>query len=199
MKRLIARLYFAVILGVTICLATCALGQSDRGSISGVVQDNSGAVVANAAIQITRTETGVQRNTVTTSTGVYTAPELPAGIYSISVTAPGFRKYVQSGVTVQVAQPLTLNIVLQVGAVDQVTQVVADANMLKTEDQELSTSITGDKLDELPIDFSSNIRNPQGFYKLIPGASVNTDSSWPTTNQNGLQSFAEEIRIDGAS
>ena len=82
---------------VTICLlllATGALAQSDRGTITGAVNDPNGAVVARAEVIVRNVATGTEYKTVTTETGNYTISSLPAGSYELRVEAPGFKKFV---------------------------------------------------------------------------------------------------------
>ena len=190
----------------TLCIAVLAVmtvltlnAQSDRGSITGLVSDSSGAVVARATVLVTNTATNTSREALTSETGKYVFQELPAAVYSLAIKQAGFRTYRQDGITVGVSQAVTQDVILQVGEVTETVEVHADASMLKTESAEISTSVTPEKLSELPIDFSGAMRNPMSFLRLVPGASVSRDQSWPVTSQNGLQSFAEEIRIDGAS
>jgi hypothetical protein len=187
-------------LALTVCALSLPLGlfaQSDRGSISGSVTDPSGAAIPAATVKATQTATNVAHEVASTDTGNYAIPELPAGVYKLTVSKEGFKTYEQGGITVKVGQVATVDVALQVGAVTQTIEVTADASLLKVEDAELSTSITTEKLDNLPLNFSNNIRNPMSFLRLVPGAQVSLDNSWPITSQNGLQSFAEEIRIDG--
>ena len=183
---------------LVLSLNTVLLAQSDRGSITGLVTDSTGAVVARASVIVTNAATNTSRETVTSEAGKYVFRELPAAIYGLSIKQPGFRTYRQDGITVGVSQAITQDVMLQVGEVTETVEVHADASMLKTESAEISTSVTPEKISELPIDFSGAMRNPMSFLRLVPGASVSRDQSWPVTSQNGLQSFAEEIRIDGA-
>src|SRR5580658_4353839 len=94
-------------------------GQSDRGTITGTVTDPAGAVIANSAVEARNVETGVAYPTVTTGTGNYTIAQLPVGLYEVSVTAPGFKKYVRQGLQVQVAQILRVDAALEVGAASE--------------------------------------------------------------------------------
>jgi len=182
-----------LILGVTL------YGQSDRGLITGLVTDSTGAAVPRVTVAATNTATNSTRQAETSDTGKYVFPELPVGVYGLSIKKDGFRTYRQDGITVGVSQSVTQDVVLQVGEVTETVEVHADASMLKVENAEISTSVTNEKLNALPIDFSGAMRNPMSFLRLVPGSSVSRDQSWPVTSQNGLQSFAEEIRIDGAS
>src|ERR1035441_10686157 len=85
-------------------LAAAATAQCDRGTITGTVTDQAAAVIPNAAIIATNAETGARFDTVTTGTGNYTLPQLPAGEYNLSVSAAGFSTFVQQGLTIQAAQ-----------------------------------------------------------------------------------------------
>src|SRR5215475_10333446 len=92
---------------VGICLslfAGAAFAQSDRGSITGAITDQASAVVVNAAVEARNTATGAQFQTLSTDTGNYTLPQLPIGVYQLSVSMAGFKKYVQQGITVETAQ-----------------------------------------------------------------------------------------------
>jgi hypothetical protein len=81
-------------------LALTAFAQGDRGTITGTLADSTGAVVASAAIATKNVETGAQYQSASTTTGNYTLSELPAGSYEVSVSVPGFKKYVRQGLTV---------------------------------------------------------------------------------------------------
>src|ERR1700746_2792216 len=98
------------------CLAMCAtflLAQGDRGTITGTISDPAGAVIANAMIEARNTATGTVYQAASTDTGNYTFAELPFGTYDVSVSVPGFKKYVRSNLTVQVAQTLRVDMTLE--------------------------------------------------------------------------------------
>src|SRR3974377_694235 len=102
-----------------VCLSLAAgivFAQNDRGTITGTVADPAGAVVANASIEARHVETGALYQAASTETGNYTLAQLPARQYEVSVTVPGFKKYVRQGLTVQVAQTLRIDVALEVGA-----------------------------------------------------------------------------------
>ena len=100
--------------GVLILSAAVASAQTANGTITGLVSDPAGAVVPNAQVEDKNVETGFVYPAIATSTGNYTIPSIPAGVYNITVEHSGFRKYIQTGVTVQVAQSARLDVVLQV-------------------------------------------------------------------------------------
>jgi len=104
-----------------------AFAQGDRGTITGNIADPAGAVVAGAMVEARNTDTGGIYPTQSTGTGNYTLSELPAGPYEISVTVPGFKKYVRQSVTVYVAQTYRIDVTLEVGSnAESVTSLDCD-------------------------------------------------------------------------
>jgi hypothetical protein len=92
-----------------------SFGQSDRGSISGLVQDPWGAALAVATVEAKNVATGSVSKAPSSAAGKYTLADLAAGVYDISVTVPAVRPFEKKGVTVAAAQALELNIKLQEG------------------------------------------------------------------------------------
>src|SRR6266496_3793449 len=132
--------------GWVICGLLCAVAlfaQSDRGTITGTVNDPAGAVVPGAKVTLTNTETAALFETVSTPTGNYTIPSLPIGIYSLTVEAAGFNKKIQQGIRIQVAQTARVDVVLQVGSATESVTVNADAPLLTTANAEVSMNVTG--------------------------------------------------------
>src|SRR5215469_6520125 len=99
------------------CFATGMFAQDLTGTIEGSVLDPAGAVVAKAKVTITNTERNqVVRTAMTSDTGIYSAPFLPVGTYSVKVEAAGFKTHEQSQIVINVADVLKINFTLQVGA-----------------------------------------------------------------------------------
>src|SRR5581483_2549954 len=114
--------------------ATLAYGQGGaNGTILGTVTDNSGAVVAGAAVDITNTATNVTNHTQTTSSGDFTVPFLPPGTYRVSVQASGFQKSVIADVTLVVAQQARVNVTMRPGTVSESVEVQASAVVFDTD------------------------------------------------------------------
>ena len=190
------RIIFRDIL-ISFLFVITALAQSDRGTITGTISDAEGAVVPNAAVVATNTSTAVSLRTVTTSTGNYTIPSLPVGVYDISVEAPGFKKLTRQGIRVEVAETARVDATLEVGAATESVTVTADAPLLKTEDAEQSQTFTGDHLNSLPINFGIGggaIRNPLSFVELAPGTSLN---GWNDIKINGAPNGSFRIIFEG--
>src|SRR5262245_21470951 len=98
------------------------LAQS-TAQISGSVKDQTGAVLPGAEVEMTQAETGFKRSAVTDETGSYILPNLPVGPYRLEAMLPGFRTYVQTGITLQVNSNPIINAVLQVGQVSDEVNV----------------------------------------------------------------------------
>src|SRR6266446_5448056 len=106
-------------LSLLFCCALAAFAQSDRGTITGAVSDPASAIVPGATVSARNTESGAQFDTVTTGTGNYTLPSLPAGLYDLSVSAAGFNKSVQQGLRVQVAMTIRVDVILKIGSTNE--------------------------------------------------------------------------------
>src|SRR6202035_2057159 len=119
-------------------LSVVVFGQAGTGTITGTVTDPAGAAVANAPIDVRNTDTNVPYPTVTTDTGAYTVLRLPPGPYSVTVSAPGFKKLIRSGLTVDAGQVLPLDLKLDVGSATDAVTVTAEGTLLKTESGDLT-------------------------------------------------------------
>lgn len=197
-------------LGTAFCLsflAFAALAQTDRGTITGTITDPAGAVVAGAPIEAKNNATGAVYPAASSGTGNYTIAQLPAGTYELSVTVMGFKKYVRTGIVVEVAGIDRIDPVLEVGAPTESVVVAAESPILKTESTEISYTIPTTSLDDLPILTLSgapagfgnssglgNIRNPLAGVELLPGAHFASDN---TLRINGLPSSSQTINIEG--
>ncbi len=189
------------ILILALIVSAPLLAQNDRGTVTGTVSDPAGAVVPNANVKLTNTETGAVFETTSTTTGNYTISQLPLGQYQLEVEMPGFSRFVQSGIRVLGAETARIDIVLKLGATDESVTVTADASMLKTESAEQSSTLAEELLDALPLNFgslgnsaSANIRNPYTFVTLVPSATISGTS---TITMNGVPSNTFRINVEG--
>ncbi len=182
-------------------LASAAFAQGDRGTITGVVSDPAGAVVAGAQVEGKNAETGAIYPATTTLAGVYTLSQLPVGTYEVSVTVPGFKKFVRQGLRVEVAQTLGIDISLEVGAASESVTVTGEASMLKTESADVSHNVTVQTLNDLPMlgtgssqAGSSGIRNPNNVTLLVPGTFYQANSN---VKINGAPTNSEAFVVEG--
>jgi len=183
--------------------ASLALGQVGNGTITGTVTDPAGAVVPGAVVEARNTQTGVTYQSVTTNTGNYTIPDLPVGIYSVTVKAQGFKTYSHPNLAVGAAQRLREDAALEVGQAAESVTITAEATLLKTESGELSHNINIQQLDDLPLlgigtanAGTSGYRNPYNTILTLPGVSSYNSSGQFTLNGLG-GNMAETMRIEG--
>ncbi len=190
--------YFSVGLIFTMlcCGSKLCLAQLDRGSISGVVTDSSGSVIAGARITVTNTTMGTQNSTVTTGAGAYTVPQLAAGDYSITVVATGFNRLIRNGITVSVGQTATIDLQLAVGQATASITVTADAPLLQTDSPQNNVQVTTRDLNELPINITGigAVRDPMGFAALIPGT---ISGGWNDIHISGSPATTYRVFMDG--
>jgi hypothetical protein len=121
------------------------------GTLSGTVTDPSGAEIQSAAVVATQTDTGATTTVRTNGNGAYVFPSLAPTGYSLSVTAPGFKVYVQKGIVLQANQSATVNAVLQLGEPSQTVMVVANAVQVDTTTGTLSQVIDRKSVNDLPL------------------------------------------------
>lgn len=190
-----------LLLSALLLLASAVFAQSDRGIITGTITDATGAVIANAQIQAKQLETGSLFPTTSTDTGNYTLTQLPVGPYEISVNASGFKNFVRSGITVQVAQTLRIDIPLEIGASSESVTVSAEASLLKTESGDVSSNVDVSTLDTLPMlstgsaaSGSSGIRNPNNVLDVVPGVYYVPNSQ---VKINGAQTNSYAYHVEG--
>ena len=175
--------------------AGIARAQISSGTITGVVKDSSGAVIPNARITILYVEQGSKFEVQTTSDGLYARRFLPVGSYTVTAVAPGFKKSVQTGLTLSVGQTMGVNFTLQVGQVTQSVEVKGgEGQLLKTESSEVGQVINHEQVADLPL-------NGRNFANLIPlNAGVTTGMQHASNsgyNLNGGRSDANMFLING--
>ena len=161
------------ILGIIMLLAVLPLplaAQRNSAAITGHVYDPSGAPVPGAVITAKQTATGAVNGTTSNAAGIYQFPFLTPGTYEFSVSKPGFKEYVQSGVTLDVSQSASLDFKLELGAVTQTVNVTANASMLQTTSGENSWTISAARVAAIPIRNQNTIMATW----FAPGVTVST-------------------------
>jgi hypothetical protein len=190
--------------GTILCVLVLCLGafaQSDRGTMTGTVSDPTGGVIPGVSIVATNVETSARYETISTETGNYTLPQIPAGVYQLSAELPGFKKYVRQGIAMLVAQTLRLDIALEVGSNTESITVTEAAPLLKTEGSEVAHSVTAEFLNNLPVlgigklaAGATGIRSPYSAMNIVPGATWLPDQ---TVRVNGMEGNSSALRVEG--
>ena len=191
----------ALLLGIAI--PQSAQGQVLYGSVVGTVEDPSGSVVPEAEISLTNTATGIVRNVRADAQGRYNVVNLPAGVYDMVVTTPGFRTLTRTGIEVTINTVTRVVARLEVGQVSEQVTVSASAAALQTDRSETRSEINSRTVVELPL---PRYRNFQSMLDLVPGATPsgfqNSVGISPqrslTTNINGANRNNNNTRVDGA-
>jgi hypothetical protein len=190
---------------VSLLIAGASWAQTNRGTITGIVTDPSGAVVPGVAINVTNTATGVANNVTTNESGVYTVPMLPAGIYKLSAEKTGFKKNEHSGILVQVGETVRLDFALTVGQETQIVEVTAAAPLLQRDTSDNGTVVTPQDVEDLPLTSFGDQRSPAFFMQLAPGVTgKGTSSGGPganrtmTTQVSGSMVSSTTLQVDGA-
>ena len=156
-------------ISLVLFLDSTAFAQAvNNAQIHGIVQDPSGAAVVGAQIKGTQTNTGRTQTTVSGADGTFVLPDLPVGGYSLEVSVPGFKKYLQTGIVLQVGQNVEVNIPLTVGTVADEVKVSADAAMVETQDTSISEVVDQQRIVDLPL----NGRQATDLILLSGGAAM---------------------------
>lgn len=187
-----------------LCLlaARCVWGQAVTGSLVGTIQDQTGAVVPNAKVTLTETQTAVSRVTNSNQSGNYSFTNLPAGAYKVEVEQAGFRKAVKSGLDVLVNSTVRADVDLQTGQVNESIDVTAETAILQTDRSDTGRKIETRQLADMPLTYN---RNFQGLVNLVPGAIrafrphsefFNAQDSL-STRVNGQSRLSNNVQLEG--
>ncbi len=175
---------------VAACCATLApiawsQSQSINGSLRGVVTDVAGAPIPGAQVVVKNRDTGYTREVTCDGAGLYIAPALPIGVYSVTSTASGFAPLTQTGIELTAGRDATVDEHLAVGAVATEVEVTSDAPIIDPARFDLGRTISETETQNLPL----TSRNPYNFILFQPGISghPNPENGIPRTlNTNGL-------------
>jgi hypothetical protein len=178
-------------------------GQELAGTFTGTVTDSSGAVIPNATVTITLNGVrGSSRVVQSNGTGNYTATNLSAGTYTITISNPGFEAYSDRNVVLNVAQKRTINAELKVGSQSQTVQVEDNPVAIDTSSSSQAGTISGTQVRELELvnrNFQQLVTLQPGVVNLLgdePGfGGLNSVSS---ISVNGARTTANNWSVDGA-
>jgi hypothetical protein len=191
-----------LILVATFLLFAPGLRAQDNATISGTVTDASGAVVPNADIALTNPGTGQIRESKSNEAGLFRFANLGVGTYSLTATASGFQKFTRTGIVLNVAQTLGVDVTLTVGSTEQSVTVESQALQVQTETSEVSTLISGEQVRQL----ATNGRNVVQLAALGLGVSnqlasfggIDALTSSNALSFNGQRVAHNVYLIDGA-
>jgi outer membrane receptor protein involved in Fe transport len=145
MSRYVPVLWISVLLGGWIS------AQVNTGTISGVVQDASGAAVVEAVVTVRHLDTGTVRTMPTDSGGRYIAPDLPLGNYEVQAQHPGFQTEVRSGINLTVGREAVVNLALKVGQISEKILVTGEAPLVEATTSAMSSLVDERTIRDLPL------------------------------------------------
>ena len=176
------------------CMTVSATAQtSGVGNISGTVTDTTGAVVANAAVVVINTDTGVTRTLTTTGAGDYNAPFLQPGHYEVIVGGGNYSKVDRKNLVLTVGQVLSIDATLSSGSVQTTVDVTASTPILDTEKTEVSQTFDANLLANLPV----ATRNWSAFVLNTPN--VVQDGGTGLVSFHGISGLYNQNYVDGSN
>src|SRR5262245_53627876 len=160
--------------------------------ITGVVSDATGAVIPGAGVTVRNNGTRAQFETVTVENGTFIVPALTPGVYTVTVSLPGFKQVIVPDVKLDAGTPATVRVTLEVGDVTQSVTVEAANEILQTQTATVSTTVDMRQVLQLPVS-----RDGLAMVTLLPG--INSTGDFRDSRVNGLSREAVTITIDGVN
>src|SRR5436190_6814963 len=178
----------SALLIVFLSLANAAAQSVSTAQINGTVKDESGGGLPGATVSVTQTDTGLIRTTVTDETGSYVLQNLPVGPYRFEAELHGFRKFVQTGIVLQVNANPTLNVTLQLGQVAETITVEGTAALVETRNPGIGQVITNQQVVELPLN-GRQLTELVFQAGLATGGKSTTDAPGGNVLNTGVRSY----------
>ncbi|HUA62578.1 MAG TPA: carboxypeptidase regulatory-like domain-containing protein, partial [Verrucomicrobiae bacterium] len=180
----------SLIAALLLCAAV-VYGQGTTALVNGTVTDPTGAAVPAAQVTLTNVDTDHIVKTVTNEKGTFAFPSMPAGNYKASVTKEGFKAALKTGIEINSGVDVTVNFKLELGQATETVMVQGGAELVQTTSAELSSTITGRQINELP----TATRNGMESFLQLPG--TQTLTGYRDSYINGLPRESLNVTIDG--
>src|SRR6267143_2552302 len=180
------------VLGVFL-LSLPAYSQGSTGRILGTVVDQSGGTVANAAVTVLDKDRGVSRNLTTDDAGVYNAPNLTPGNYTVRAEAKGFKVFERQNIVLEVGKELRVDATLQPGDQTQTVTVTESVPLVETTNATMGGTLENADIVDLPL----NGRDYQNLLGLRPGVMLMVGGGPWTQSTNGVRPDESVWLIEG--
>lgn len=181
MKHLVYR-FFAVTICLSAIFTLTIASQTVTGSLVGHVEDVAGAVVPGARVTVTEISRNTTREITTNDEGNYSFSSLDPGVYRVEIEQANFKKFVRENVEVAINTTVRVDTTLEAGAVSEVVQVEGEPVQLKTDRADVSSQITSEQVEELPLSVD---RNYQSILDTTPGVTEAEEFGSGFGNPNG--------------
>lgn len=165
-------LHWLLLVALCATIAMNAFAQGPTGTISGIVTDETGAVIPNAVLTITNKATGVSRTATTNTEGFFSAPALPAGDYDVKAELKGFKTLVRPA-TVAAGESTQVNMPMSVGQTQEIVTVEAATAAINYETNNIQGVIPQSTIEDLPLNGRSYLQ----LAGLEPGVQVGIGST----------------------
>ena len=176
-------------IALTLFLAGLGLAQVTTATLYGIVQDQSGSMIAGAQITLTHEATAAVRQTTTDETGEFVFTALPVGAYTLKIEKSGFKAYVRTGIVLAASQNVRQTHALEVGDLTQSVTVESSAPLVNTVSAEQRESLDALKVKELPL----SRRNVTNVLRLSSGV----DTGQGSVRINGQGKSGAGVTVDG--
>ena len=170
--------WLTLIAGAMLILVSAVQAQVESGKVVGTVRDASGAVLADAAVTVTETQTNAERKTTSNSGGEYVVTELKPGTYTVTAEREGFKTAVQTAFKLDINQVVRVDFTLVIGSVHEQVVVTAVEPLVDSETSSIGQVIDESRVHQLPI----NGRNFMQLAYLSPGVNMGPASTGSTGN-----------------
>ena len=179
----------ALSVSAVLCTAGVVAGQSFQGGLRGAVKDSQG-VIPGATVTLINEANGVSRDTVSNQSGEYSFPALDPSSYTVKAAVQGFRSFDRRGIRIGTQQFITLDIVLEVGTVEESITVTADAPLIETSNASHAEVLDAKTIESLP----TIGRNVFLMAVTVPTVQSSGDTHW---NRMQDQTGASAISLGG--
>ncbi|MEO8594325.1 MAG: TonB-dependent receptor [Candidatus Solibacter sp.] len=181
-----------LVLLAALCLPL-AFAQLNRGTLTGIVTDPSGAVVPAVKVTAIHVETGTSTSAVSSETGSYTIPALQIGTYRLEFESASFKRGIRNGVELAAGSTLRQDVTLEIGSVGESVQVTAQASPLETETTRQATTIQEKLVQDMPLFVNGSIRSVVSLALIAP----ETKTVGGNLRIGGGQASGWEMMMDG--
>src|SRR5688572_23067765 len=186
---------FVLVGSFLLTAATPAVAQGGAtSSITGVVKDEGGGVLPGVTVVVASNATGAKSEAVTNNSGTYSVPALSAGLYTVTVSLPGFKTSMISDIRVQLGIPTTVNATLDVGELaETITVSGAGSELINTLTPAVTATMNVEQIAAIP----TPTRNALNAVTFLVG--VNTPGGMRGSTINGLPESFINVTLDGVS
>jgi len=189
-------LVFAVLI-LALALPAITFGQKDSGGVTGIVRDSGGAVVPGARVRVKDVDRGTEIVVTTSSQGEYVANPLKIGRYNLTAEKEGFKKTTVGPVVVDIQERPAVDIILQVGSINESVTVTSQGPQLETETSDLGQVMDSQRISTMPLNgrnFAQLALLGAGVAPSEPGSRVSGSYGF---SANGARSLQNNFLLDG--